>query len=80
MVAVVVEVVMRVLAALLLTKALGYTGICVSNPAAWIGADICFVISYMIVIRGLRRKKGIAETKEEPVDGDHILLEGKTAA
>ena len=75
-----IEVAMRVLASLLLTKALGYTGICVSNPAAWIGADIFFVISYMTVIRGLRRKKGIAETKEEPVDGDHILLEGKTAA
>lgn len=72
-----IEVAMRVMASLLLTKALGYTGICVSNPAAWIGADIFFVISYMVVIRNLRKKKGMLGVKEEPVDGDHIEVEGK---
>ena len=73
-----IEVVMRVLASLLLAKALGYTGICVSNPAAWIGADIFFVISYYAVMRSLRRRKGILQTKEEPIDGDHIMLDAQT--
>ena len=73
-----IEVVMRVLASLLLAKALGYTGICVSNPAAWIGADIFFVISYYAVMRSLRRRKGILHTKEEPIDGDHIMLDAQT--
>ena len=72
-----IEVAMRVLASLLLAKALGYTGICVSNPAAWIGADIFFVISYLAVMRGLRKKKAMLETEEEPVDGDHITIEEK---
>ena len=62
----------------LLAKALGYTGICVSNPAAWIGADIFFVISYYAVMRSLRRRKGILQTKEEPIDGDHIMLDAQT--
>ena len=75
-----IEVVMRVLASLLLTRALGYTGICVSNPAAWIGADIFFVISYMAVMRSLRRHKGEGKTSDEPVDEDHILIERERAA
>ena len=48
-----------------------------SNPAAWIGADIFFVISYLAVMRGLRKKKAMLETEEEPVDGDHITIEEK---
>ena len=70
-----IEVAMRVLASLLLTKALGYTGICISNPAAWIGADTFFVISYLAVMRNLRKKQGMRLSADEPSDGDHIEVE-----
>ncbi len=70
-----IEVAMRVLASLLLTKALGYTGICISNPAAWIGADTFFVISYLAVMRNLRKQQGMRLSADEPSDGDHIEVE-----
>lgn len=46
MVAGVMELIMRVAAALILAEFMGYTGVCLSNPLAWLGACIPLSIAY----------------------------------
>ncbi len=46
----VVELLMRIVASIFLVKVLGYLGLCLSNPCAWIGVDILFITSYYIII------------------------------
>ena len=42
------ELIMRALAAFKLGEIMGYTGICLATPAAWISAAIVLFMSYKI--------------------------------
>ena len=44
----VIELVCRFVAIALLQKPLGYQGICLADPAAWVGAGIPLMITYII--------------------------------
>ena len=46
----VVELLMRIVASIFLVKVLGYLGLCLSNPCAWLGVDVLFLTSYYIII------------------------------
>jgi putative MATE family efflux protein len=46
----VTELAGRVAVSLILVKRLAFTGVCLSNPAAWIAADVFLVTSYCIVM------------------------------
>lgn len=48
-----VELVMRVLAAIILSKIFGFAGICLASPIAWIGADCLLVPYYHHMIKKL---------------------------
>ncbi len=47
----IIELVMRVLVAFFLPGLLGFAGVCLAGPAAWIGADIVLIIAYFYEIR-----------------------------
>lgn len=54
----IMELMMRVIIALILTKKLGFLGICLANPIAWIGADILLIPYYYHMIHQLSKKHG----------------------
>ena len=47
------ELVVRTVAAPVLGGAIGYVGVCLSNPLAWVGATIPLAIAYFWVIKRL---------------------------
>ncbi len=51
MLAGVTELAGRVLTAFVFVKMWGFTGACISNPVAWLAADIFLVITYYVVMR-----------------------------
>lgn len=51
----VIELIMRVLAAIFLVDAFGYVGACVSSPMAWLGGCIPLAIAFFMTRRDLRR-------------------------
>lgn len=53
----VVELVMRIVAALFLGKYLGFLGACLTAPMAWIGALIPLAISFFVTARKLRQSE-----------------------
>ncbi|MDE5618467.1 MAG: hypothetical protein K2I79_03165, partial [Clostridia bacterium] len=53
----VTELIMRVLASVFLVSSFGYLGICLSNPTAWVGADVFLLISYFIIINKMKKNK-----------------------
>lgn len=57
----VMELFMRIFAALVLAKAFGFPGACFANPCAWFGAFIPVVISYYRTIRELHWHMQIGE-------------------
>ena len=61
MVSGVVEFVMRTATALCLPLAVGETGIFFAEPAAWIGADVVLVTSYLIVAGKVLRENAGSE-------------------
>lgn len=46
-----IELVMRVLAAMILSKVIGFTGICLANPIAWLAGDLLLIVSYRLTIK-----------------------------
>lgn len=56
MLAGVTELVMRIVAAFVLVKYYGFLGICLSNPAAWLGADVFLLIAYYLIMRKYRNR------------------------
>ena len=74
----VVELIVRSLAAIILAKQIGYIGICYASPIAWVGAALVVTIGYVIVIRKMKKhywsnqiKKIRSRFKRE----ENILLE-----
>ncbi len=51
------ELVLRIIGALLLARYLGYLGVCLSNPLAWVGAVLMLWIDYLLVMRTLRKRQ-----------------------
>ena len=49
----VMELAMRVIIALILSQFLGFTGICLASPIAWIGADILLIPYYYHMVHRL---------------------------
>lgn len=58
-VACVMELVMRGVAAFFLVKWLGFPGICLSNPVAWIGSDLALLPAYFIAAKKLKKNKAV---------------------
>lgn len=54
----VVELVVRCAAALVLPGLLGFTGVCLAGPLAWLSAAVLLCISYFVVIRQVERQYG----------------------
>lgn len=52
----VMELVMRVLAAIILSKLFQFTGICLASPIAWIGADFLLIPSYFYIMKKLKKQ------------------------
>lgn len=50
------EMIARMAVALLLVPALGFTGACFANPAAWVMADVFLIPCYLRIMRSLRGK------------------------
>lgn len=71
-----IELIMRVLASLLLAKVMGFAGISISNPAAWIGADIFFISAYYFIIGRIssRSRSKVVQTDSE---GDGYIIIGQ---
>jgi putative MATE family efflux protein len=52
----IMELLMRVFAALILTEYWGFFGACIANPLAWLAACIPMVVAFFIFIRNLMEK------------------------
>lgn len=62
----------RVLASFVFVRFWGFTGICASNPAAWLAADVFLLVTYYVVMRGKgrrERKKKLGAPLAQPVRG-----------
>lgn len=75
MLAGVTELVMRVLAAFILAKLYGFLGVCLSNPAAWVGADLFLIPTFYLLIR----KKGRSPGPDVAAEEQNLPGDGKTA-
>lgn len=51
-----IELVMRILASILLARVMGFTGICLSNPVAWVGATVMLIVAYYMTMGKLLKK------------------------
>lgn len=58
----VVELVVRCVAAFVAARMLSYTGVCIANAGAWLGAGIFLWICYQFVMRRMIRDKKAYET------------------
>ena len=54
------ELIMRVLVAIVLSKMIGFTGICLSNPIAWLAADVFLIPSYLKTMKNIQKQLGHA--------------------
>ena len=60
----IMELIMRVLAAIFLVDIFGYAGACVSNPLAWLGACIPLTIAFLMTRREFKRSHNITNRNE----------------
>lgn len=51
-----VELVSRVIVAIILSKMIGFTGICLANPIAWLAADVLLVPYYYHMIKQITKQ------------------------
>lgn len=56
MISSIVELVMRAIAAFTLPGFLGYDGICLASPVAWIGAAVILPFCYLVQMKSIKRK------------------------
>jgi putative MATE family efflux protein len=56
----IMELLMRVFAAILLPGFFGFAGLCLANPLAWLGACLPLTIATVLTIRRLDRRKSLA--------------------
>ena len=67
----VMELVVRCAAALILPGLLGFTGVCLAGPLAWLSAAVLLCISYFVIIRRVEKEYG--KTQEMEISGSTIL-------
>ena len=60
-----IELVMRTAVVFTLPRYIGYTGVCLANPVAGIGATIPLVIAYLFVMRRMERRQRAEATMSE---------------
>lgn len=53
----VAELIMRIVVAFTLAAPLGYFGVCLANPAAWVGATLPLCIAFFVVMHGLAPRR-----------------------
>ncbi|MDR1962616.1 MAG: MATE family efflux transporter [Planctomycetaceae bacterium] len=53
----VMELVMRIFAALILTDYWGYLGACIANPLAWLGACVPLLVAFLISMKRLKNSQ-----------------------
>lgn len=58
----VIEFIMRTGAAFGLAAPLGYVGVCLADPIAWLGATIPLIVTYCIVIRRMEKRYALGPT------------------
>lgn len=56
MISSITELVMRVITAFTLPRYLGYLGVCLASPVAWVGAAIILPICYLVKMRQIKKK------------------------
>ena len=66
----VTEVAMRFIAVFLLVNLMGYTGLCLSNPVAWLGATVYLTAAYYIVMARRFKKASLSGTDASSVCSD----------
>ncbi len=59
----VLEMIARSVAGVVLVPVLGFTGVCLGNPTAWILADAFLVPAYFIVRNRLRKRAGVGKAQ-----------------
>ena len=67
----VMELVVRCAAALILPGLLGFPGVCLAGPLAWLSAAVLLCISYFVIIRRVEKEYG--KTQEMEISGSTIL-------
>ena len=61
----VAELIGRALTSFVFVRFWGFAGFCLSNPIAWVAADVFLVITYAVVMRGRKKNtKGKGEAEE----------------
>lgn len=70
----IMELIMRILAAVFLVDALGYMGACMANPLAWVGACVPLTISFWMTIINLRRDKNAVEKGDDSNGNDELRI------
>ncbi len=70
----IMELGMRTIAAVVFTQFWGFTGACLANPLAWLGACIPLGIAYFSVIRNLPQDTGDLSTTVNQIEKDEELL------
>ncbi len=56
----------RVLTAFVFVKLWGFTGVCISNPIAWVAADLLLMPAYYAVMHAIKKKQR-SEKEQSPV-------------
>ncbi|MDE7296761.1 MAG: MATE family efflux transporter [Clostridia bacterium] len=63
----VVELGSRVLTAFVFVKIWGFTGVCFSNPIAWVACDVFLMIAYYIVMHAIKKKEKPQQEEQTPL-------------
>ena len=64
----VMELIMRTVAAIILSAYIGFAGISWASPIAWVGAFIPVFIAYFYIIKRLMRKYLIKKARQKHAD------------
>lgn len=60
------ELVARTVICLFLTPVIGFTGVCIAGPSAWLMADILLVVRYVFIVRGWKCREKALQTVDTP--------------
>ena len=72
MLAGVTEVIGRVITAFVFVDLWGFTGVCLSNPMAWLAADIFLLVTYYVLMHAKKKR----DNKGRPDMGGRPLAAG----
>ena len=58
------ELIARCVVSFTLPERMGYVGVCLAGPAAWIAAVVPLCIAYYVILGGMSKKDGLAQSGE----------------